>query len=260
MFEQQSPGPPESDRVRLLEAQLREAEERQAVLAEGVKDFAIFSMDAGGRITWWGGAARKLTGYEEREVLGRHFSLLFTPEDRQGGLPGRELATAAESGSAADENWVVSKDGSRFWGSGFSSARRGQGGELRGFVKIFRDLTERRRADEALREGDLRLRAALTAADMGTWLWQVPTDKQTLDEGLHRLMGVPEGHSVRSLEDFLGYIYPEDRTAVRDAFLASVREGAGLLVSSEWSDRTGRCAGCGIRARRSGTPRAGSST
>jgi PAS domain-containing protein len=124
----------------------------------------------------------------------------------------------------------VRKDGSCFWRSGFSSPQRGEGGGVRGFVKIFRDLTEHRRVDEALREGDMRLRAALAAADMGTWLWQVPTDKQSVDENLHHLIGAPPGRMVRSLDDFLTFIHPDDRAAVKESFLRSVREGAGLLV------------------------------
>jgi PAS domain S-box-containing protein len=256
------PAAPASDaeHMRRLEALLRESEERHALLVEGVKDSALFALDPEGRITWWGEGARRLAGYEEDEILGQHFSVLFTPEDRDRGLPERELETAAASGSAVDENWVVRKGGQRFWGSGFSAARRGEGG-LTGYVKILRDLTERQQAHEALRESELRLRAALAAADMGTWLWQVPTDKQTLDENLHRLMGVTGGRTVHNLEDFLTFVHPDDRAGVREAFLRSVRErGRTSWWSSGWSGRTGRCAGSGTRARRSGTSGAGSST
>ena len=220
----------DAERIRQLQARLREAEARQALLTEGVRDFAILSLDPEGRVTWWCEGARRLLGYDEAEVLGRHFSMFFTPEDREAGLPERELRTAEESGSAADENWAVRKGGGRFWAGGFSSARRGDGGALTGFVKIFRDLTERERAHQALRESELRLRAALAAADMGTWLWQVPTDKQTLDENLHRLIGAPEGRSVADLEHFLTFIHEDDRAATREAFLRSAREGCPLLA------------------------------
>src|SRR5687768_7958397 len=102
MSEHQQPqhAPHEPDRIRQLEARLREAEERQALLAEGVRDFAILSMDAEGRITGWCDGAGRLTGYEAAEVIGQPAALLFTPEDRGAGLPQRELRTAAESGSA----------------------------------------------------------------------------------------------------------------------------------------------------------------
>jgi PAS domain S-box-containing protein len=232
----------ESDRIRDLEAKLLEAEKHQTLLTEAVPDFAMLGMDADGRITSWGDGARRLLGYEAEEVLGKLGSLLFTPEDRAAGLPQRELKTAAASGSAADENWIVRKDGSRFWGSGFSSARKGQGGELLGFVKILRDLTEREQALHALHESELRLQAALAAADMGTWLWQVPTDKQTLDKNLHTLLGITGGRTVHNLEDFLTFIHPDDRAQVREAFLRSVREGTALLVDFRvpWPDGTVR--------------------
>jgi two-component system CheB/CheR fusion protein len=171
-----------------------------------------------------------MIGYEAGEVLGKPSSVLFTPEDRDAGLPAREMQTAAASGSAADENWIVRKDGSRFWASGFCAARRSPGGAVSGFVKVIRDLTERERTSHAQRESELRLRAALAAAALGTWLWQVPTVKQSLDESLHRLLGVPGGRTVHNLEDFLTFVHPEDRGAVREAFLRSVREGAGLLT------------------------------
>lgn len=174
----------DSARIRRLEEELRESEDRQRLLAEGIRDFALFSMDPDGRITSWGQGARRLTDYETEDVIGRHSSILFTPEDRDRGLPQRELETAASDGSAADENWIVRKDGTRFWASGYSSARRGQDEGLLGFVKLFRDLSEKQKTLQALRESELRLRAALAAAEMGTWLWQVPTDKQTLDHGI----------------------------------------------------------------------------
>ncbi len=222
--------PSDAERVRQLEARLREAEEWQALLTEGVRDFAQFTMDAGGHISGWPDSARRMLGYETGDVLGRPGALVFTPEDQDAGLPQRELRTAAESGSAADENWVVRKDGSRFWAAGFSSARRNDGGQLVGFIKIVRDLTERERSLRAMRESELRLRAALAAADMGTWLWQVPTDKQTLDEGLHRLLGVTGGRTVHDLEDFLTLAHPDDRQAVRDAFQRSARDGTSLQI------------------------------
>src|SRR5947209_9360743 len=87
-----------------LAAALRQSEERLRLLTDAVRDHAVFTMDPRGRVTWWNEGARRLTGYPPEEVLGRHFALLFTAEDREGGLPRRELRTAAESGSAADEN------------------------------------------------------------------------------------------------------------------------------------------------------------
>src|SRR4051812_5725105 len=99
-----APAEGDADRICRLETLLRESEERHALLVEGVKDFALFALNPEGHITWWGEGARRLAGYEQDEILGKHFSVLFTPEDRERGLPERELETAAESGSAVDEN------------------------------------------------------------------------------------------------------------------------------------------------------------
>src|SRR5579884_956735 len=220
---------PDLERIRQFESLLCESEERHALLAECIKDFALFALDLEGCVIWWGEGTKRLVGYEKDEIQGKHFSVLFTPEDRDRGLPERELETAAASGSAVSENWVVRKNGQLFWGNGFTAARRGEG-DLTGYVKILRDRTERWGAHEALRESELRLRVALTAADIGTWLWQVPADKQILDGNLQCLMGVPEGRSVTSLEDFLSYIHEHDRDAVREAFLRSGRDGCPLSM------------------------------
>jgi PAS domain S-box-containing protein len=141
---------------RRAEVRLREeirktqaAEERLRVMVESVKDYALFSLDARGRIVSWNTGAEHLLGYGEEEVLGEHFSIFFTPEANEGGQPDRELQRAATEGSASNNNWTVRKDGSRFWAEG-STYPLGNG-ELRGYVTIFRDLTERKQMEEELR-------------------------------------------------------------------------------------------------------------
>ncbi len=131
---------------------LRRSEDFHRLLSECVRDFAIYEIDPAGLITSWNEGARRMLGYEAREALGRHIALTFTEEDRRAGRPQRELDEASASGSASDENWAVRKDGSRFWASGVTTALRDDTGRLRGYVKIFRDLTERRLAEEALRQ------------------------------------------------------------------------------------------------------------
>jgi PAS domain S-box-containing protein len=135
-----------------VEAALRDSEERHRLWVRAVKDHAIFLMDADGHITSWNEGGERLTGYRADEVIGQPFELLFTPEDRRAGMPGRELEKARSKGSATDDNWVARNDGSRFWASGFTTALRDEGGRLRGFVKICRDLTETKRLEEVLRQ------------------------------------------------------------------------------------------------------------
>jgi PAS domain S-box-containing protein len=121
-------------------------------LVQEVKDYAIFVLDPKGKVLSWNAGARRLKGYSEEEILGQHFSVFFSKEDLANKKPQRELERAATEGRAEDEGWRLRKDGTRFWANVVITALHDGNGKLRGFVKITRDLTERRKADEALRE------------------------------------------------------------------------------------------------------------
>ena len=132
------------------EAQLRESEERFRLLVDGVKDYAMFMLDPEGRVTSWNPAAQRIKGYTAEEILGRHFSQFYTREDIEHGKPEHALETAAAQGRFEDEGWRLRKDGSRFWANVIVTALRTEDGRLRGFSKVTRDFTERKRAEEAL--------------------------------------------------------------------------------------------------------------
>lgn len=140
---------------------LRESEERMRLVVENSTEFAIFSVDLGRRITVWNVGAERLLGYGEQEVLGRTADLIFTPEDRQAGVPEQEAATALAEGRAMDDRWHMRKDGSRFWASGASMLMRNASGEAIGFVKILRDQTTARDAQQALEHSQRELTQAL---------------------------------------------------------------------------------------------------
>ena len=146
---------------RRLEAALQKSEERFRRLVEAAKDYAIFMTDADGRVSTWNDGAQRLFGYGEGEILGEDGSVLFTPEDRESGAPERELQKARTEGRAEDERWHMRKDGSRFWASGFVRPVLDEEENLIGFSKVARDLTERKRAEEALDEVRLAERARL---------------------------------------------------------------------------------------------------
>ena len=130
---------------------------------EEVTDYAIFFTDAQRRIVTWNAGAERILGWTEAEIVGEYARIIFTPEDRAKGEPEREIGTAEARGRAVNERWHVRKDGSRFWGSGIVTALRDGAGELRGFCKIMRDLTERRRWEEKLRKAlDTQSRVADT--------------------------------------------------------------------------------------------------
>jgi len=137
---------------RRLEEALRKSEERFQRLVEAAKDYAIFMTDAEGRVSTWNEGAERLFGYEEGEIVGEDGSVLFVPEDREAGAPEREQEKARTEGRAEDERWHLRKDGTRFWASGFVRPMLGEDGDLIGFSKVARDLTELRRAEEAVDE------------------------------------------------------------------------------------------------------------
>ena len=131
---------------------LRQSEERLRILIESVKDYAIFTTDTERRIDGWNKGAETIFGFTESEILGKTADILFTTEDCAKGDPVLEMNTARDLGRAENERWHARKDKSTFYGSGSVMPLRDKSGELRGFVKIMRDLTERKRAQEALRE------------------------------------------------------------------------------------------------------------
>jgi PAS domain S-box-containing protein len=134
------------------ERRLVESEERWRLLVQKVKDYAIFMLDAEGRIATWNEGAERIKGYTAEEIIGQHLSTFYLPEDVQRGHPARLLKTAATQGHVEDEGWRVRKDGSRFWAYISITALRDDQGGLRGFVKVTRDLSERRQAELTYRE------------------------------------------------------------------------------------------------------------
>lgn len=132
------------------EQALRQSEERFRLLVEGVKDYAIFMLDAEGRVTSWNPGAERIKGYAAQEIIGQHFSRFYTPEDIERGKPAHGLRMASEQERFEDEGWRVRKDGSRFWANVVVTALKDEAGRVRGFTKLTRDFTERKRAEDAL--------------------------------------------------------------------------------------------------------------
>jgi PAS domain S-box-containing protein len=127
------------------------------LVAENVRDFAVFATDTEGRILSWNPGVGHLLGYEEAEWVGLRGSIIFTPEDRERGADKQEMETAAREGRALDERWHVRKDGSRFWSSGLLMALHDGEGRLRGYSKMLRDATRSRQTEEMLRDANSRL-------------------------------------------------------------------------------------------------------
>ncbi len=131
---------------------LLEAERRFRLLVQGVTDYSIFMLDTEGRVANWNAGAQRIKGYTPDEIIGEHFSRFYLPEDLEAGVPHRALETAREKGRYESEGWRVRKDGTRFWASVVLDAIRDDDGELIGFAKITRDMTEKREAQIKLDE------------------------------------------------------------------------------------------------------------
>ncbi len=133
-------------------------EGRYRLLVEAVTDYAIYMLDPEGRVTSWNSGAQRFKGYTHDEIIGRHFSQFYGEEDRKAGLPARALEISAREGKFENEGWRIRKDGSRFWAHVVIDPIRSPDGRLVGFAKITRDLTERKAAQDRLRQKEEQFR------------------------------------------------------------------------------------------------------
>lgn len=156
--------------LRESQRRLQSSEERLRLMIEGVKDYAIYTIDVEGRVTSWNKGAQIIYGYTSEEILGRDRRQFFLHEDVLANTPMRDLQQAADEGRLSEEAWRVRKDGTKFWAHGTITPLRDEAGALRGFVKVVRDLTERKQIEIELRNSveALRLRdRAMQAVSQG---------------------------------------------------------------------------------------------
>jgi PAS domain S-box-containing protein len=184
----------------------RLAELRYRLLVEGVSDYAIFSLDPTGHVTSWNTGAQRIKGYADFEIMGEHFSRFYPPEDRAAGLPEHVLRTATESGHYEGEGWRVRKDGTRFWASVVVTPIRNDQGEIIGYSKITRDVTDRKNLLEQVRQHaeELELRVAereQTNAELEAFSYSVSHD-------LRAPLRAIEGFTQAFMEDYGSSVDP----------------------------------------------------
>ena len=131
---------------------LRTSETQFRILVQGVGDYAIYMLDPTGHVSSWNPGAERIKGYQLEEIIGTHFSQFYTEEDRAAGVPERNLGIANSTGRVEDEGWRVRKDGTRFWAHVVIDRILDEQGELIGFAKITRDVTEQRAAMQQLEQ------------------------------------------------------------------------------------------------------------
>lgn len=201
---------------RSAESELARTRDRMRLIVESSVDIAIFTTDLNRVIDSWNPGAAKMTLFSEEEACGMSGDDIFTLEDRALGAPETEFRTALESGRAANERWHVRKDGALFYGSGLVMPLRDDNGEAIGVVKIMRDLTAQKEVEEALRLSEERVRIAVDAAQMGTWIWNITGNEVIWNEQHYRLLGLEPGSGREDPKLFFDHIHPDDRDRVTD--------------------------------------------
>jgi PAS domain S-box-containing protein len=206
-----------------MEEALRESDEKLRLLVGGVQEYAILMLDLEGRITTWNEGAERIKGYRAEEIIGQHFSRFYTPEAAALGKPALELKKAAEQGRFEEEGWRIRKDGSRFWASVVVTPLRDRTGQLRGFAKVTRDITERKRIEEQLerqRSELARSNTELIAANK-----ELEAFSYSVSHDLRAPLRSIDGFSLALLEDYEEKLDAEGKDNLHRVRAATQRMG-----------------------------------
>ncbi|MHC8314389.1 hybrid sensor histidine kinase/response regulator [Pseudomonas sp. LB3P31] len=201
-------------------------EKRLRLLIDAVIDYAIYMLDPDGIIASWNAGAKRFKGYEEAEILGQHFSRFYTEADRLAGMPQRALDTAKREGRFEGEGWRVRKDGSRFWCHVVIDPIRDADGQLLGFAKITRDLTDRKMAEETLKQSEQQFRLLVqSVTDYAIYMLDPQGRLTNWNTGAQRIKGYTPEEVVG--QHFSMFYTPEDRAAgePQRALDTAIREG-----------------------------------
>lgn len=204
-------------------------------LVEGVQDYAIFMLDPEGYVISWNESAARLKGYSASEVMGKHFSLFYTPESISSGHPEHELLMARTHGKFAEEGWRVRRDGSRFWASVLITAVPDKEGKLRGFSILTHDITERKQTRELLQDSERSLR--LLADAMPQMVWTARPDGQLdyYNQRWYEFKGSSTGQAGQ--ETWKSILHPDDVERCLDAWYAAVDSGLPYEIEYRFRDR-----------------------
>jgi PAS domain S-box-containing protein len=187
-------------------------EGRYRLLVDAISDYAIYMLDPDGMVTSWNSGAERFKGYAPSEIIGQHFSRFYTPEDQERGIPAKALETAQREGKFEAEGWRVRKDGTRFWAYVVIDPIRQPKGEILGYAKITRDLTERRAAEEELRRGQEQFRLLVQGVtDYAICMLDTKGLVSSWNLGAQRIKGYAPGEIIG--QHFSRFYTDEDRAA-----------------------------------------------
>ena len=204
---------------------LIDSERRFRLLVEGVTDYAIYMLDPSGIITNWNAGAERIKGYSADEIVGRHFSIFHTPEDRAAGMPDRALAIARSEGKYEAEGWRVRKDGSRFFASVVIDPIY-ENEELIGFAKITRDISERQSSRRALQDSQAQFKLLVSAVtDYALYLLDPEGNVSSWNAGGERIKGYAPQEIIG--QHFSRFYTPSDQAAGRPARALEIARTVG---------------------------------
>jgi PAS domain S-box-containing protein len=211
-------------------------EGRYRLLIEAVTDYAIYLLDPAGIVTTWNPGAQRFKGYAANEIIGKHFSCFYTEEDQKSDLPVRALETAQREGRFETEGWRVRKDGTRFWAYVIIDPIRQPSGEIIGYAKVTRDLTERKKAEEALRESEEQFRLLVQGvSDYAIYMLDVDGRVNSWNLGATRIKGYLPNEIIG--QHFSRFYTDEERAAGGpDQTLETVRR-EGRFEKEGWRVR-----------------------
>lgn len=216
-----------NDRLGHIGAALSLSEARYRAILDSSTDYAIIATNLDGVITTWNEGARQILGWPEEELLGTRADIIFTPEDREQQRPQTEMSLTLRDGRASDERWHMRKDGRRFWAAGLLMPLKVDG-EVQGFLKILRDRTQEREAEEHRRRIEEQLELALSAAVMvGIWDWEFATDLIYADANFASIYGVDPELAARGapLADYTRKFHPDDLRGFEAALKLTLEDG-----------------------------------
>jgi PAS domain S-box-containing protein len=206
------------------------------LLVQSVTDYAIFILDPRGHVMTWNPGAQRAKGYAAEEIIGRHFSTFYTAEDQAAGKPAWELEVATRDGRVEDEGWRVRKDGTLFWANVVITALRDQTGQLVGFAKVTRDLSERRRAEEALRVSEERFRLLVQSVkDYGIFMLDPGGHIASWNEGAQQISGYSAADIIG--KHFSVFYPPDDVAADKPAHELVEAAAHGSFEDEGWRVR-----------------------
>ncbi|HZP65091.1 MAG TPA: PAS domain S-box protein [Rudaea sp.] len=212
------------------------SQERYRLLADPIADYAIYMLDENGRVASWNARAQRFKGYEAREILGEHFSRFYTDEDRRAGLPEQALSAAAERGHFESEGWRVRKDGARFWAHVVVDPIVDANGSVVGYAQITRDLTERRRAVDALHQSEEQFRRLVQGVtDYAIFMLDPAGNVSSWNAGAQRI----KGYSVNEIlgRHFSTFYTEEDRRSGVPARALETAAREGRYEKEGWRVR-----------------------